>query len=877
MAAVAGRSGPWLPGARYGNLCMPAFRLSLRTAVTAPFIAVFVVTAGLLAAWQQRQVDQLINRESLRLLDSLSTTTRHQLADYLETPLRVQQALAETVARQALYTPGDLRPIYGYLTRSFTELYAQHHQISLLSFGGVQGEYTGVRLEPDGRYRLILQDHSTQGALQIFEGLEPGPPMSSLAGYDPRVRPWYQPAIHKDGPHWSPIYTVTGDRGDTTISASTSVRVSGQLAGVVAADVRLSSMNRFLRDEPLRGNGHIAVVDAQGYMVAHSSELSVLKRREGPYDPPVRLRLSESPDLALRSLAALLPPHLSADPSAPAAPQNTINLSFKEQGQIYHGQVTAFHDARGIDWRILVLQPESDLVSSMRADSRHALVLAFGLALLGLGLGVWCLRRALRPLAVTADAANRLAKGDWSAVGALPDTSLVETSSLVSAFHNMAQRLQESFEHMRALLQYDSLTQLLTRAGLIEQADAAAAANTPCPAALCLLELQNFRSVRDDVGHGTGEQLLRAVAERLRNHHLQFPALLARTASNEFAMLWLHDCTPQQMQDKCRHLLEIFDQPFSVGKDDIVLRGCAGAVSGELLPGALPEWLRNASIALGEAQRGSHPFLLFEPSLAQKMLGRTQLAMELRQALERNELRVFYQPVVDLATGSMVGAEALVRWNSPTRGMVPPGVFIPVAEESDLILSVGEWVLRTAAHDIASHLPQLPTDFELHVNMSARELIQSDFASTLEQALATSGLPARLLTLELTESMLLDDSDATLQRIAAIRALGVKIAIDDFGTGYSSLAYLSRLRFDCIKIDQSFVGQLPESESDKSIVTAVLRIAQGFGVKVVAEGVEEQAQARLLHALGCEHAQGYLFERPVPLAQMLEYRSPWHE
>ncbi len=255
---------------------MPAFRLSLRTAVTAPFIAVFVVTAGLLAAWQQRQVDQLINRESLRLLDSLSTTTRHQLADYLETPLRVQQALAETVARQALYTPGDLRPIYDYLTRSFTELYAQHHQISLLSFGGVQGEYTGVRLEPDGRYRLILQDRSTQGALQIFEGLEPGPPMSSLAGYDPRVRPWYQPAIHKDGPHWSPIYTVTGDRGDTTISASTSVRVSGQLAGVVAADVRLSSMNRFLRDEPLRGNGHIAVVDAQGYMLAHSCELSVL-------------------------------------------------------------------------------------------------------------------------------------------------------------------------------------------------------------------------------------------------------------------------------------------------------------------------------------------------------------------------------------------------------------------------------------------------------------------------------------------------------------------------------------------------------------------------------------------------------------------------
>jgi EAL domain-containing protein (putative c-di-GMP-specific phosphodiesterase class I) len=243
--------------------------------------------------------------------------------------------------------------------------------------------------------------------------------------------------------------------------------------------------------------------------------------------------------------------------------------------------------------------------------------------------------------------------------------------------------------------------------------------------------------------------------------------------------------------------------------------------------------------------------------------------------VERQELRLLYQPVVDLATGSMVGAEALVRWQSPSRGMVPPCAFIPVAEESDLILGVGEWVLRTAAHDIATHLDRLPAQFELHVNVSARELIQSDFVSTLQQTLAASGLPAGVLTLELTESMLLDDSDATLQRIAGIRALGVRIAIDDFGTGYSSLAYLSRLRFDCIKIDQSFVGQLPGSEPDKAIVTAVLRIAQGFDVKVVAEGVEECAQARLLHELGCAHAQGYLFERPVPLAQMLDYRSPW--
>lgn len=845
---------------------MPPLRLPLRTAVIIPFIAVFALTVGLLAVWQQRQVDRLINQESLRLLASITTASRHQLTEYLETPLQVQQAIAEVLTRDRLYQSGDMQPIYRHLARSFTELYAQYEQISLLSFGGVHGEYTGVRREPDGRFRLILKDDSTQDMLHVFPGLAPAAGAPTFAGFDPRVRPWYSHAVAASGPRWSPIYTVAGDRGDVTLSAATAVRAGDELAGVVAADLRLSSMNRFLREQPLRGSGHIAIVDAQGYLVAHSLASSVLTRHSGPDQPPERLQLSHSPEPALRAAAALLD-------AQPPRDDGALNLSFVEQGQLYHGQVTPFHDARGIDWRIVAVLPESDLVSSVRTDSRSALLGTVVLALAGLALGLWWLQRALRPILVTADAAHRLARGEWNAAKALAPTPLIEISALVGAFNHMAQRLQQSFEHMRMLLQYDELTHLLTRAGLVERADAAAVAGpAPCHAALCLLELQNFRSVRDDVGHSTGEQLLQAVAERLRAHLPQ--VLLARPASNEFAVLWLQECTPEQMQRHCLQVLSLFAQPFSVGEDDILLHACAGAVTGTLTPGALPEWLRNASIALGEAERGPYRYVLYEPALAQRMMGRTQLAMELRQALDRQELRVHYQPVVDLATGRMQGAEALVRWHSPTRGMVPPGAFIAVAEESDLILGIGGWVLRWAAHDIAAHLAQLPAGFELHVNVSARELIQSDFAETLERILIASGLPSHMLTLELTESMLLDGSDATLQRIGAIRALGVKIAIDDFGTGYSSLAYLSRLRFDCIKIDQSFVRKLPDSQPDTAIVTAVLHIAEGFGVEVVAEGVELQGQARLLRNLGCTRAQGYLFERPVPLAQLLAYRPP---
>ena len=847
---------------------MHAFRLSLRTAVTAPFLAVFLVTVGLLAFWQQRQVNQLINQESLRLLDAMSTASRQRLAEYLETPLRVQESIASAVARQQLYRAGDMQPIYAHLIRAFSELYAHYDQISLLSFGGVHGEYAAVRREPDGSLRLLLQDASTQGLLRIFPGLEPLPRPAGLSvpGYDPRVRPWYVHAARVDGPRWSSIYTVAGERGDTTLSAATRVTTSQGLQGVLAADVRLSSINQFLASEPLLGNGHIAVVDEQGYLVAHSSAASVLARADDAYHPPQRMRLSDSPEPALRTAAALL--------AQRRTPYGTTSLNFVEHGMPYHGQVTPLRDARGIDWRIIVLLPEPDLVSSARADSRNALLGSIALALVGLVLGLWWLRLAIRPIQVTADAAHRLALGDWHAVKALPPARLAEISSLVDAFNDMAQRLQQSFEHMRSQVLQDSLTRLLTRAGLIEQADASAAAAPGSHATLCLLELQNLRRIRDDLGHGTAEHLLQAVASRLR-WNLGAQALLARLGSNEFAVLWLHHGTPAHARHQCLEMLDLFAQPFSVGKDDIELRACAGAVAGPLAPGLLPEWLRNASIALGEAQRLSLPCLLFEDGLAQRMLGRTQLATELRHAVDKGELRVYYQPVVDLATGAMVGAEALLRWHSPSRGMVPPGIFIPVAEESDLILSLGEWVLRAAAHDIASRLEQLPRGFELHVNVSARELIQSDFANTLERTLNASGLPPRMLTLELTESMLLDGSDATLQRIAAIKALGVKIAIDDFGTGYSSLAYLSRLRFDCIKIDQSFVGRLPSSQPDMAIVTAVLRIAEGFGVQVVAEGVETREQADTLSGLGCVHAQGYLFERPLPLEQMLAYRSPW--
>nr|WP_269839945.1 bifunctional diguanylate cyclase/phosphodiesterase [Paucibacter sp. M5-1]MCZ7882499.1 bifunctional diguanylate cyclase/phosphodiesterase [Paucibacter sp. M5-1] len=415
---------------------------------------------------------------------------------------------------------------------------------------------------------------------------------------------------------------------------------------------------------------------------------------------------------------------------------------------------------------------------------------------------------------------------------------------------------------MREQLIYDELTQLLTRRGLLEQADWP----QPRPAVLTLIALDSFRAINDSVGHATGDRLLQVMAQRLRAQ-LPGPLLLARIGGDEFAVLHLGvQQAEQQAAVLGAQVLALFALPFTSGEDEVLMSASVGAVGG-LLPGeALGDWLRNASIALGEAKRrGRGHCVVYELAMMEQSVQKARLATELRHALEKQELRVYYQPVVELASGAVHGVEALLRWQSPERGLVSPGVFIPVAEESDLILALGDWVLRQAMRDIAGLLPRLASDFELHVNVSVRQLIQSDFAITLEQALRDNGLPARHLTLEITESLLIGQDSVTEERLRQIRALGVKIAIDDFGTGYSSLAYLQRLPFDCLKIDQSFIRNLSKSAQDMAIVTAVLRMAEGLGVTAVAEGVETEAEAMRLRELGCTLAQGYLFGRPTKL------------
>ncbi|WP_397534394.1 EAL domain-containing protein [Roseateles sp.] len=800
-----------------------------------------------------------MDQEGDRLLDALTDTSRIRLTEFLEEPFRIQHSLADGIARHGLYTPGDLSPTYQYLLGTYKSLYLEREQISVMSFGSEAGEYAGMRREPRGEgFTLMLKDASTQSRLRIYKGESPGEVTAEFPSYDPRVRPWYAPVKQSGKAGWSAIYTNMDERAEITISAMSPVNVGGKMIGVMEASIKLDGINRFLQNERLRGQGLILLVDVEGRLIAHSEQGSVVAEGNGFSKRGERMLMTESAVPLVRAAAA----HVMAAPT-----ESRASFKLVSGGERYFGRVSPHSDARGLDWRVVVMVPEADLLGDVRSGSRKSLLWAMAFALVGLLLGLWLIQRVTRPILKTAEAANHLAGGRWD-TGIDAGDTLRETAILVRAFNEMADRLQRSFNDLRAQLIYDNLTQFLTRRGFLEKVDWV----EPRPAVLALIGLDAFRTINDNLGYSTGDRLLQAISGRMRER-LGAPVLMARVGGDEFAVLFQQTSIDQDVTELGETVLSVFSTPFSAGADEVMVAASVGLVGGKLRQAGMADWLRSASVALGEAKRrGRSHVVVFEQDMMAQSLQRAKLSNELRQALERDQFLIHYQPVIDLTSGRVTGAEALLRWLSPERGMVSPGLFIPVAEESDLILALGEWVLRTATQAIAQRLPELAADFELHVNVSARQLIQSDFTFTLRQALQDSGLPPQHLTLELTESLLIGEDSVIEERLRDIRAMGIRIAIDDFGTGYSSLAYLSRLPFDSLKIDQSFVRKMFNSSQDKAIIAAVLHMAQGFDVEVVAEGVETEAETQLLREMGCSHAQGYYLGRPA-LLEKLDTRS----
>ena len=423
---------------------------------------------------------------------------------------------------------------------------------------------------------------------------------------------------------------------------------------------------------------------------------------------------------------------------------------------------------------------------------------------------------------------------------------------------------------MRAVREarHDPLTGLANRGLFYDQLDQILTdAPTDQPTSVLMIDLDQFKTVNDTLGHHAGDELLSTIAARLR-HTVREGESTGRLGGDEFAVLLPNTDTTAAVT-VAERVLDAVGTPIALAEQMLSVHASIGitTTTGGRTP-QVGDLLRDADLAMYEAKRTpGNRWEVFAPALLDAALTRAAIRSDLEGALSGGQLWLAAQPIVELASGHAVGAEALLRWDHPQRGLITPAEFIPLAEDTGLISGIGRWVLHEACHHAASW-PSSPTGhrYTIAVNVSARQLSDTQFIDDVADALTDSGLPARLLTLEITENLLIRDVEATVDQLSRLKALGIRLAVDDFGTGYSSLAYLAQFPIDILKIDPTFIRGLTRSRQSAALTVAIVRLGESLNLQVIAEGIEDNEHLDLVRALHCHLGQGYALGRPTPIS-----------
>ncbi|OYW25872.1 MAG: GGDEF-domain containing protein, partial [Hydrogenophilales bacterium 12-63-5] len=427
-----------------------------------------------------------------------------------------------------------------------------------------------------------------------------------------------------------------------------------------------------------------------------------------------------------------------------------------------------------------------------------------------------------------------------------------------------AEAVSRPFRQMRHMLTHGDLTGLPNRTAFGERLNQSVlTCNEVAPCTVMLLDLDHFQNVNDTLGHEYGDLLLVAVAGRIRKS-LPAAAFLARFSGDEFVIL-LENTSAEQAKQVGQTLLDAMGREFDIGNDRLGIGVSIGIVSYPADGESASVLMRYADLALHRAKSaGRNCFRVFSHDLSEEIQRRVLLETRLKQALEHKELALHYQPKLEIRTGRLMGWEALLRWQSAELGMVSPDEFIPVAEHTGLILPIGDWVVREACRQMRAWQDAGLLAGTMAVNLSTRQFRQKDLAEEISAALRDTGLAAGDLELEITESSIMDNLATAATVLTELERLGLRIAVDDFGTGYSSLSYLKSFPIHCLKIDRSFIRDIPGDDNDTAIVRTIIALAGSLGLTVVAEGVETDAQLAYLRTHYCDQAQGYFFSRPLP-------------
>ena len=542
--------------------------------------------------------------------------------------------------------------------------------------------------------------------------------------------------------------------------------------------------------------------------------------------------------------------------------------------------VPVYPESRRLVGVVYASQELTELIRSRNAALRRQTFIALFALGIFLPLAALIVGRALKPVQTLTDAA-RLASSKTLDMRIDVHTG-DELEVLANAFNRMFARLDGNLKRIHRLAYVDLVTELPNRERFRKETERVSrkALEDGETGAVLFLDLDRFKRVNDSLGIGEGDRMLEMVARRLsevtRGCDLAAggdgePSLVARLGGDEFTVLLPEIDEPADAARIANKLVDAIRLPFEISGHQVFL-GVSIGIAVFPQDGADPESLiRHADLAMAHAKRdGGSAARFFEPAMNQSAFERLVLENELRDAVHQDQLVVFYQPKIDMKTGIVAGAEALVRWQHPTAGLLSPGAFIEAAEECGLIGEIGDWVLRAACRE-GARWRTLGIEIPVAVNVSAMQFEREGFAESVLHALELADLPPHLLELELTESIAMENPERAIVQVQPLRDRGVNFAIDDFGTGHSSLSYLTRMPFDVFKIDQSFVRDMTTDPHARIVVETILAMAKALKLETVAEGVETQEQFEMLRAEGATLAQGFLFARPMPASDFVEY------
>ncbi len=462
------------------------------------------------------------------------------------------------------------------------------------------------------------------------------------------------------------------------------------------------------------------------------------------------------------------------------------------------------------------------------------------------------------------------------------ENHIVELQHHIEEQDRIGKALRESKEKFRHAAFHDALTNLPNRNLFMETLKFALEKSKNNPNskfAVLFLDINRFKTINDSLGHSMGDRLILHVARRLATS-VREKDLAARFSGDEFAFILNSVSRVEDAVDFAEQIKQKISAPFTLNGRQVFTSFSIGIAMGGADYQLSEDVLRDADIAMYHAKDAKKDFVVFDKKMHLRAVTLLQLETDLREALEQEQLCVYYQPIIGLDNMKLFGFEALVRWNHPKRGLVPPGEFIPVSEDTSLIIPLTLWILRQSCEHLVEWQRRCSSnkDLVVSVNLSGKHFAQTDLVEQVEKILLETGMNPACLKLELTESAMMDNAERVISMLKQLRALGVKLSIDDFGTGYSSLSYLHRFPIDTLKVDRSFVNSMEDGSENGEIVRTVIALAKTLRLDVIAEGIETIHQLHQLRILGCEYGQGYLFSRPVPLEEaerLLEDKSRW--